>query len=105
MISFLRFPLSHLPSSYPEKLTGTKIPLSRGFMMVKSAGSFFYIHSETGHLKQFFNMIIRVLFVSFAISNPHRLIFICGCVLKLKKIEKAFQNGEKLELILKQRHL
>lgn len=50
-------------------------------------------------------MIIRVLFVSFAISNPHRLIFICGCVLKLKKIEKAFQNGEKLELILKQRHL
>lgn len=50
-------------------------------------------------------MIIRVLFMSFAILNPHRLIFICGCVLKLKKIEKAFQNGEKLELILKQRHL
>lgn len=52
-------------------------------------------------------MIILVLFMSFAIPNPHRLIFICGCVLKLKKIEleKAFQNGEKLELILKQRHL
>lgn len=42
---------------------------------------------DTSHT--FFNFIIQVLFMSYAMQNPHRLL-IFGCVLKPEVIKRAF---------------
>ena len=51
----------------------------------------FSIQNYSGHLTQFFNIIIRVLSMSAAMENPRRL-SIFGCVLKYVVVEGVFQN-------------
>lgn len=49
------------------------------------------IPKHSGHIAQFFNLIIRILFMLFAMQiKSFFLIF--GCVLKTEGIEEAFLN-------------